>query len=295
MRLISQLEGKGKFSLFPLILFLFCSHVVIAQEMRTNYSDVDFRNRLFTDSVMADKSFYNSISVYLSSSVLPKANIHTKEGDYRLNTKISSNFSVGINYTIRNGATLAFQSGIHFNVLVNNYHLLIPDSDLSGYISTNGFPQIDINDAYARLTLPVRIIHDLYKSNRCVWNMNGGINIHYNGFLVDRGISVSLSDSNYQYTRIFSSEFNGANRGKPWLSYVLSSSVSFNLKNKDQIRFQLVADVSTTNFLKGEYQITVPNKPVTTGTYSMKGTSLGLSVEYVFTGYNKRLARKYVK
>lgn len=295
MHLVNQLLGRGMFYLFPITLFLICSHLAIAQELRNNKNHIDFRSKSFIDSGIVNEEFYKSVSIFLSSSVLPKANICTKEGEYKLNSKFSSNFGIGINYTIRNGATLAFQSGIQFNVLVNNYYLLIPDSDLSGYISTNGFPQIDINDAYARLTLPVRIIHDLFKSDRFVWNISSGINIHYSGFLVDRFISVSLADSNYQYTKIFSSEFESSNSGKPWLSYVLSSSVAFNLKNKDQIRVQLIADLSTTNFLKGEYQITVPNKPVTTGTYSMKGSSLGFSVEYVLTGYNKRLARKYVK
>jgi hypothetical protein len=289
MYFIKQSSGKGINSLFQIMLFLSFPFFIKAQKSIKEFNTVDSG---FLS--IPNKGFYNNVSIFLSSSVLPKANIHTKEGDYHLNSKLSSNFGVGINYTIRNGATLAFQSGIHFNVLVNNYYLLIPDSDLGGYISTNGFPQIDINDAYARLTLPVRIIHDLYKNDRYVWNVNGGINIHYNGFLVDRGISVSLADSNYQYTRIFSSEFDGANKGKPWLSYVLSSSVAFNLKNKDQIRVLLIADLSTTNFLKGEYQITIPNKPVTLGTYSITGSSLGLSVEYVFTGYNRRYARRLI-
>jgi len=47
------------------------------------------------------------------------------------------------------------------------------------------------------------------------------------------------------------------------------------------------ADISPTYFLEGNYEFTIPNKPVTSGTYKISGSSLGLSVQYIFTGKNK--------
>jgi hypothetical protein len=67
------------------------------------------------------------------------------------------------------------------------------------------------------------------------------------------------------------------------------------LDNYNILSVGVQTDISPTYFLKGNYAITIPGKPVTSGTYKISGTSLGISLAYIFTGTNKRLVRQYEK
>lgn len=52
-------------------------------------------------------------------------------------------------------------------------------------------------------------------------------------------------------------------------------------------------ELSTAKFIKTDYGITIPNKPITLGSYAVTGSCFGLNVEYIFTGANKRLVRDF--
>lgn len=290
-----QCWGKGMTSLFLIVLFFSLPQTIKAQKFSRKYNEIISGSLSNQDSIRTRKVAYNSFSICLDGSFLPKADIRTKEGTYNLNSKLNSNYGIGVNYTIRKRTPLAISSGLHMNVLLSNFHLHIPDQDLNGYISSNGFPQIEITEAYLRLALSFRVIHDFRKDDRNILSINAGANLNYTGFFVDRSIGVFLADTNYQFTKIFSGDFKSNNRGKPWLSYVLGASKVFNLTNSDKLKIQLFGELSTTPFLNGDYQITVPNKPITIGMYSITGSCMGLSVEYVFTGYNRRFVKQLIK
>ena len=104
---------------------------------------------------------------------------------------------------------------------------------------------------------------------------------------------MSVGDTNNQQIDIFNADFKSNNNLKPWISFSLGAAKNFLLKNKNLITVELFGELSNTDFLKADYEITIPNKPVTRGTYSVTGSCLGLSVEYTFTGVNKRLVRSY--
>jgi len=85
------------------------------------------------------------------------------------------------------------------------------------------------------------------------------------------------------------------NRNKIWLTFLVGINKSIRLKNDNLLSLGIQADISRTNFLIGSYEITIPGQPVTSGMYSINGSSVGISVAYIFTGTNRRLARKYVE
>ena len=64
------------------------------------------------------------------------------------------------------------------------------------------------------------------------------------------------------------------------------------LKNNNLIAVGIFFEWSFTDFIKGEYVITVPNKPLTRGIYKISGSLLGLSLKYAFTGINRKLISK---
>ena len=155
-------------------------------------------------------------------------------------------------------------------------------------------PLIYYKEVYNRLVVPVVAVKRIKFRERGFWDIQGGIKINYSGFSSDEGIGMSIADSSFQFTSIFDSEFKSNNNGKPWLSFSLGGSRNLYLKNYNQLRIQLFAEFTQTHFVKGNYQITVPSKPLTIGTYSIKGSCIGLSVEYVFTGYNRKFVKQFI-
>ena len=104
----------------------------------------------------------------------------------------------------------------------------------------------------------------------------------------DEGFGVTAIDSNNRPHDVFNAEITATNNGKPWITFLGGFSKSILLDNKNVLAIGVQADISTTNFLKSNYEITIPSKPVTSGTYKISGSSVGLSVQYIFTGTNKR-------
>jgi len=103
-----------------------------------------------------------------------------------------------------------------------------------------------------------------------------------------------MSDESNEYilvypppVSIFNSEISARNNGIPWITFLGGLSKSILLNNKNVLSLGVQVDLSPTYFLEGNYEITIPNKPVTSGTYKISGSSVGLSIQYIFTGTNK--------
>lgn len=292
----SQYRRKRFISLSSIVFFFCITQVVYSQKKGRSINEI-----LIGDSVA---NLYNtkrglnqnSISIQVSGAALSKANIQTKEGYYHLNSRLHSSFSAGMNYTINLNQEWGIYSGLHFNLTRSSFFKNIPNADLTGISRADDAPPlIYYKGIYNRLVVPVMAIRKFKFRKSGFWDIQGGIKLNYSGFSSDEGIGMSIADSNFQFTTIFDGEFKSNNNGKPWVSFSLGASKNLYLKNYNQLRIQLFAEFSKTSFLKGDYQITIPNKPITIGTYSVTGSCVGLSVEYIFTGANKRFIKQYEK
>jgi hypothetical protein len=122
--------------------------------------------------------------------------------------------------------------------------------------------------------------------NRGFWNVDAGINLRYsfdNSLLYVGTYVPNSSDTLFGTTLYF------GNNQKPWLNYNLGGGYSWVLKNRNILQANLFANLSFTQFIKGSYRFTVPNKPVEIGTYGVKGSYTGLSVSYILTGVRRKL------
>jgi len=261
------------FSLSLNVLFLFC-----AQKNSAQSSD-HLVNRYI-------------ISIQTNACVLPKANIKTFEGNYHLRSALQSSFSIGVNYQINFTSSWGFGSGLRLDVIKTNFFLHIPDSDLPGYFSTGGAPQIESKDIYPRLVVPIKIVRNINYNDKGFWDLNAGINVNYSGFSNDVIITTSIADSNFQLNQIFYGDFTSDNNKKAWITFNLGTAKSLLLKNNNLFAVGIFLEWSSTDFIKGEYEITVPNKPLTRGIYKISGSLLGLSLKYVFTGIDRKLISK---
>ena len=186
---------------------------------------------------------------------------------------------------------MIISSGLHFVVGKRNFFANIPSGDINNWDGRN---IIEDKELWGSFRIPLLVEKKLNYKNKSAISIKAGLNFRYSGLMIDEGIGGSIADSNNNWIDIFNAELSARNNGKPWVTFLAGVSKSIILDNKNILSISLQADVSTTYFLKSNYEITIPNQPVTRGTYKINGTSLGLSVQYVFTGANKQLVKPKV-
>jgi hypothetical protein len=237
----------------------------------------------------------NKFSIELNVALLTKADIHTIEGNYELESRLQSAFSAGINYDFKINTLHGFQSGIHFTLTKRNFFLHVPDSDLEGFLSSGGAPQIEDKELALKLVIPFLFKRRFSYEKMSFWELVAGVNLNYSGFSNDEIITVSIADSNYQLTEIFYGEFSSNNAKKPWATCLLGTSKSFLLANHNILSIGFFVEISTADYIYGQYQITIPNKSITKGTYSVSGSGLSIALRYMFTSANKKLIKERQK
>jgi hypothetical protein len=236
-----------------------------------------------------------NISLEVVASLLPKAKIIKTKGSYKLQSHLQSAYDLGINYLYNVDKTIKITSGVHFVLGKRNYFLDVPNEDVSAY-TTDGRKIIEGKELWGAFRIPILIQKLIKQKKTTEFFLKAGVNIRYSGLMSDLRVEGGgFLFPNGQRIQIFSGSFFGKNNYKPWLTVLLGGGKDFFLKNKNIFSICLQADISGTYFYTGTYEITIPNKPISTGTYKINGTSLGLSVQYIFTGYNKRLVKSYQK
>ena len=225
----------------------------------------------------------SNFSIEAVASILPKAKITGNEDSkYHLKSHLQSSYDLGINYIRYLNQYLSISTGLHFIVGKRNFFADIPSEDINNWDGRN---IIEDKELWGSLRVPL-LIEKKFPDKNLNWiSIKAGINLRYSGLMSD--------ESNEQIlvyppaVRIFNAEITARNDGKPWITFLGGLSKSFLLNNKNVLSLGVQADLSPTYFLEGNYEITIPNKPVKSGTYKISGSSVGFSIQYIFTGGNK--------
>lgn len=234
----------------------------------------------------------NSWSVEVITSILPHAKITRQSGNYILRSRLQSSYDMGLNYYCNLNKTTIFSAGLHFVLGKRNFFINIPSADL-----TNSNPLgllIEQKELWGSFRVPLLIEKKIQKKLN-PFSIKAGLSFRYSGLMPDESFVATRYDPNNQPTDVFNAEISARNNGKPWITFLGGLSKSVLLYNKNVLSIGTQADISTTYFLKSNYEITIPNQPIATGTYKINGSSFGLSVQYIFTGYNKQSVRSYQK
>ena len=85
------------------------------------------------------------------------------------------------------------------------------------------------------------------------------------------------------------------NDAKPWISFPINAGHAWLLKNNNILQLAIYSNISFAKYVKGTYQVTIPNKPITEGKYSSTGSYIGLAMNYIFTNANYRVRKAYEK
>lgn len=222
------------------------------------------------------------IVVQLQAAVAAKGEAKTLTGNYRLQSKLQSLFNGGFVYQLNLDSNWSISYGFQLNIMNTNYYLHIPDADLKGFPSTGGAPQIQDIQVYFKISMPVVLSYNFSFKKNGFYSARTGIKVNYSGFSIDDGMGVTMTDSNRRQVTIFNEKIISSNNYKPWLSYLASLSKTFILKSGSLFSIDLFGELSTTSYVQTSYQITVPNQPVTQGTFNIKGSCVGISMQYFF-------------
>lgn len=180
-------------------LSFFLMLTFIAKFALTQSANRSFKNPSDIDSVLP---LYR-LGIQIQASILPKGNIITTGGNYSLQSRLQSSYGLGINYQANVDNAWSMIYGLQINLTQSNYFLHIPDSDLSGFLSTAGAPQIEDKQVYFRIGIPIQLSYGFAYNKTGFYNFKGGLKLNYSGFSNDERITVRLADSNFQLSTIF--------------------------------------------------------------------------------------------
>lgn len=229
--------------------------------------------------------YSKGIGIQVKASVVPKANIKTTEGNYHLQSRTQSSFAIGINHHTNPGADWNISTGLHVELTNWNFYIHIPDNDLDEFYSTGGAPQIENKSADFLVSLPVMVIRNFNFNKKGFFNAQAGLKLSYNGFSPGEGIVSIMIDTSNKPVQIFEGEFK--TQKNPWVSFLAGFGKSLYLKNRNMLSVDLLFEYSTASLARGDYVISVPNRPVTRGSYSTNRSRIGFSLQYIFTHKRK--------
>ncbi len=238
----------------------------------------------------------NYFAFYLSPYISQKAKAVRQSGAYSLGAANSSGIEAGGNYFINFNDNYSLIMGAHVGFSARNFKLFILKSDFNPNLENDISYRGRLTKDYALyLSAPVWIERRWIKKNNTSWNVDAGINVRFALEEVFYFYDYRALDVNGQYNPVLNLEGSVGNNIKPWINYNIGGGYSMFLSNYNFLRINLLANFSATKIVDFNYTIDVSGKPQSTGTYSSNLSYMGLSINYILTGTNKRLLKLYEK
>lgn len=269
--------------LFTILFFLFYLHS-LAQNDKLQAS---IKENLFNAS-----HFSFTIIPY----VVEKAGICYKTGEYTLGSSAMEGIEAGANYHYNFNDKYSVIIGLHGGAAARNFELRISKEDFNPQL------QYDLEETGALtrifdmyIAAPVWFERRWRHKEKNFWNLNAGINVRFYPDEISEGYASNYQDVNGQYVRVLEMELEVGRSFKPWVNYNFGGGYSYFLKNNNFFRLNFLVNLSNTAIADGVYTINVTGKPSSTGTYKSKLSFVGLSLNYILTGTNKRLFKQFKK
>lgn len=141
------------------------------------------------------------------------------------------------------------------------------------------------------LRLPLLASYRFYHRPGAYWAPQAGISLVY-AFLNEEEHIYNIRLNNGQQERYLYMLLAPNNNRKPFLNYHAGLSHNRILRNHNILSLRLLAGLSFTRFVKGNYSFTISGQPDVNGEYSVKGSYLSLGALYTFTGLRSMLKKE---
>lgn len=282
-----KIRISSKLKIIIVLIFAANYHNSIFSQNKIAYH----QDSLINKKVHSRSSFGFSLTPYLDN----KAKTQSVTGNYHLTTSYKHGFEAGPDLYIHINNSYSFNVGLHAGGVATNYKLFIPGSDFNpsiGYDVDDKGRTTSLWSFY--ITAPFWIQKRWFTESHSFWNIVAGVSVRYYPVrYYPYGVQEIYRDGNGNQIKVLDINASIGNNLRPWLNYNIGGGYSFLLRNNNYLQCNLVANFSDKKIVNGTYEINVPGKPQSTGTYSANLSYLGLSFGYILTGSNKRLRKMY--
>lgn len=238
----------------------------------------------------------NHMSINFSLLSTFKANLKRLSGDHYVKTSMTHGVSLGFKYSKTFNKYYSFIIGPDAIFVGRDLITSFDKNEFSPPLVKNykiGYINSYLSDLLVSLSLFIekRIFYN--QTNYFLVDIGGRLNFSTGA---DFDIfSIYLLNTNNQVYDAGGTDVYANNDQKPWITIPINVGYSWLAKNNNLLQLSLCSNISFTKYVNGTYQIIIPNKPLTEGSYSSTGSYIGLSLNYVFTSANYRLRKVYEK
>jgi len=239
----------------------------------------------------------NHIQLNVMAMSVLKARMLGQSGNYPASSKQALGLSIGIKYRVNFSNTKSLIIGTDAAILGRTFITTFNKDDFSPPLIHNyKIKGINSYAPVAVFSLPILFEKRwLYAKTKHFFAAAGG---RFNmGAGADyESMFIVVQDTNNGFIDVGGTNVYANNDAKPWISFPLNTGHSWLLKNNNLLQLSISGDISFTKYVNGTYTIkNIPNRDVTTGSYSSTGTYIGLSLNYVFTSANYRIRKAFEK
>ncbi len=226
-----------------------------------------------------------------------KARIVNQSGSYPVSSKAALGLSIGFKYKINFSNTKSLVIGPDVTILGRTFITAFNKDDFSPPLIRNyRIKGINSYAPVAVISLPILFERRwLYAKTRHFF-ANAGGRFSFGAGADYESMSIIVQNVNNGFIDVGGTNVYANNDAKPWISFPLNAGHSWLLKNNNLLQLSICGDISFTKYVNGTYTVeNVPNRVVTTGSYSSTGSYIGLSFSYVFTSANYRIRKAFEK
>lgn len=225
-----------------------------------------------------------------------KAKIKNLSGDYPFSASRSFSLMIALKYRINFNNKYSLTTGAEAGLIGRNYAVSFKKNDFSPPLTDDrSFSGKDTYYADLVFSLPILVEKRILYADKKFCYGGAGFRMNFStGADFDRS-SITLENTNGGFYAVTKVNTVANNDAKPWISFPLNVGHGWLLKNNNLIQLEISSNISFTKYVDGEYEITIPSKPLTKGSYSSTGSYIGLSFSYVFTSANYRIRKAFEK
>jgi hypothetical protein len=222
-----------------------------------------------------------------------KARLTETKGDYPVKATATPGLLLGFKYAINFNNYYSLLTGPEAAIAGRNFIVSFYKNDFyPPLIKDYHFKGIDTYLADLILSLPVFLEKRILYSNTKYVFFQAGVRLNISTGADADYFDLLVMDTNNNFYHAANVDVMANNNAKPWISLPINFGHAWLLRNNNGLQLAITSNISFTKYVNGIYQVTMPNQPLTEGSYSSTGSYIGLCMNYVFTNANYRIRKQ---
>ena len=229
------------------------------------------------------------LSLQLQGGVSQKGHFVQNTAAYRTSSHAQAYVEAGLLRSLNISRRFSLQFGAAAAFIIRNFEYRIPGTAFNPPFDDEVFNNKGPSRSGSLvLRLPLMAEYRFFHRSAFYWAPQAGFSLVY-AFLNEEEHTHIVLLNNGQQVRYFYMLLDPNNKRRPFLNYHAGLSFNRMLPHNHILSFRLLAGLSLTRFVKGNYAFTIPGQPDVRGEYSVKGSYLSLGANYTFTGLRKTI------